>query len=909
VREFQVVNQQPVSDNAAVADRKQPKYVIQNDIAIVKAQLPSTRLILFVTATDIEKECLHQVILDFSGEQNQITCCSSGNNYYYVGCIGRYGVVHVPCDKQGSISGAGVINTTGEAIDAWQPDAAIMVGIGFGRDEKKHNIGDVLVSEAVFNYEKAKRGKNVTIPRSTAPECGQLLLNKFKNTPSWSFQLEDGGTAQKLFGLMVSGEKVVDNESFKAELFRGYTQEAVGGDMESFGFGTTALRKNLQQWIVVKGICDWGDGNKADDEDKHQHLAADSAVSLCVKVLEDGGLDDLPRNSNRVVAIPEETAVIRATAAHQAGDPTSPAPATPINNLPDRNFNFAGRDSEMEQVDATLKSGRRAVLTGSGGYGKTQIALEYAYRHLQDYQYIWWVNAESELVLQNSYREFAVESGLGSALEIEFDQVERYMAHWFASNTNWLLIFDNTEDVQELGRYLPGGTAAGQVLITTKNTQQANLGVEITADVFTLKDSSKFLAARLKGSGVAFDADEADRLSDQLGHLPLALEQAAAYIIRLNYDSIADYSELFERTGVGLFEGSPDEKTVLTTWKISFDQIKSTAARQLFYICAYLAPDDIPLQLLIDGREALPEELAVVLGSTEAEQNNLILELSRYSLITPQHTSRGSMLSIHRLTQQVVRRELAAEPEWLKSTIQVTSAGFKYEIGSTETAATFREQLPHALAVAGHADSAFTGEDLRRWLITSLFNNAGYGLFALGDYPQALEWFGKALAVREEVLGTEHPDTATTYNNIGGVYHDQSSYAEALEWYGKALAVFEAVLGTEHPDTATTYNNIGGVYLDQSDYAEALEWFGKALAVRDEVLGTGHPDTATTYNNIAAVYHAQGDYAEALEWYGKALSVFEAVLGPDHPRTRLARNNIDLTRSKLSQPLESPINP
>jgi len=161
-----------------------------------------------------------------------------------------------------------------------------------------------------------------------------------------------------------------------------------------------------------------------------------------------------------------------------------------------------------------------------------------------------------------------------------------------------------------------------------------------------------------------------------------------------------------------------------------------------------------------------------------------------------------------------------------------------------------------------------------------------------GDYAKALEWYGKALAIKEKVLGNEHPSTATTYNNIAFVCSCQGDYEKALEWYGKALMIFEKVLGNEHPDTATTYNNIALVYQDQGDYANALEWLEKDLAINEKVLGNEHPDTATTYNNIALVYQHQGEYAKALEWYEKALAIKEKMFGKEHPSTAITYNNI-----------------
>ena len=176
--------------------------------------------------------------------------------------------------------------------------------------------------------------------------------------------------------------------------------------------------------------------------------------------------------------------------------------------------------------------------------------------------------------------------------------------------------------------------------------------------------------------------------------------------------------------------------------------------------------------------------------------------------------------------------------------------------------------------------------------MASTYNNLAKMYRAQGDYGKALKYHGKALTVSERVLGPDHPNTATTYNNLARVYEDLGDYVNALEYYGKALAIRERVLGTNHPSTATTYNNLAGVYRDQGDYVKALEYYEKAIAVSERVLGPDHPNTATTYNNLAGVYEDQGDYVNALEYYGKALAIHERVLGNNHPSTATTYNNL-----------------
>jgi len=172
------------------------------------------------------------------------------------------------------------------------------------------------------------------------------------------------------------------------------------------------------------------------------------------------------------------------------------------------------------------------------------------------------------------------------------------------------------------------------------------------------------------------------------------------------------------------------------------------------------------------------------------------------------------------------------------------------------------------------------------------YNNIGGVYYSQGDYAKALEYHQKALEIREKVLGTEHRDTATSYNNIGLVYDNLGDYAKALEYYQKALEIWEKVLGTDHPDTALSYNNIGLVFCNQGDYIKALEYYQKDLKICEKVLGTEHPDTALSYNNIGLVFCNQGDYAKALEYYQKALEIREKVLGTEHPNTATSYNNI-----------------
>lgn len=179
------------------------------------------------------------------------------------------------------------------------------------------------------------------------------------------------------------------------------------------------------------------------------------------------------------------------------------------------------------------------------------------------------------------------------------------------------------------------------------------------------------------------------------------------------------------------------------------------------------------------------------------------------------------------------------------------------------------------------------------------YNNIGRLYYNMGEYSKALEYYEKALKIREQIFGSEHPYTAKSYNNIGLVHYGMGAYSRALEYYEKALRIKELVLGRKDPSTAISYNNIGQVYDGLGDYPKALDFYETSLRIREQVLGMEHPDTAQTYNNIGAVYYHMADYSKALECNMKALEIYEKSLGADHTATATTCNNIGCLYYKM----------
>jgi nucleoside phosphorylase len=233
--------------------------------------------VVIMTATGIELTAILHLLTPYP--RRKAILRYFGENIYYIGKCGLYNTVVTKCRMGGSGEGGATIATY-EALNLWKPKAIIMVGIAFGKDATKQKIGDVLVASEIIFYEKERVGLNENVSRSPIPPSSRTLLDRFENAHGWNFTYPDNSQRQPIVGSILSGEKLVDNSGFKATLFERFP-EAIGGDMEGHGL-CSAARAWKTDWILVKAICDWGDGKK---DKKHQPLAAAAAADLVRHVL------------------------------------------------------------------------------------------------------------------------------------------------------------------------------------------------------------------------------------------------------------------------------------------------------------------------------------------------------------------------------------------------------------------------------------------------------------------------------------------------------------------------------------------------------------------------------------------------------------------------------------------------
>ena len=431
--------------------------------------------------------------------------------------------------------------------------------------------------------------------------------------------------------------------------------------------------------------------------------------------------------------------------------------------------------------------------------------------------------------------------------------------------------------------HLARGESAGRVLITSRN-QIWPPGQALDVPVLDPQVAAEFLVSRTGD----LDRRAAMELAGELGGLPLALEQAAAYV-QASGESLAGYLALFRHRRPDLLgRGEPlgYPGTVATTWRLAFEDVRQAApgAAGLLRLLAFCAPEAIPLRLLLQRRTGLAERLGeeaapvlVPLLEDELAARDAIATLRRYSLITP---AAGGLVSVHLLVQAVTADQMPAElaAEWRQAAAALIEAALPDDPEQPQTWPEFAALLPHAL-------TALTAD---RPSADRIISYLAYS----GSYAVAAAVQHRVLDIRNQVLGPEHPGTLVARAHLARWTGQTGDAAAARDQCADLTSLIEQAFGSEHLNTLTAR-----VYLiewtgEAGDAASARDEYTELLPVIERVLGQEHPETLIARSNLARWTAETGDMAAAHEQYTELLPVIERVFGQEHPETLTTWSNL-----------------
>jgi tetratricopeptide (TPR) repeat protein len=581
--------------------------------------------------------------------------------------------------------------------------------------------------------------------------------------------------------------------------------------------------------------------------------------------------------------------------------PRFPGELPSVWNVPSHpNPFFTGREPLLTEIHTRLAAPaaarQRVTLTGIGGVGKTQLAVEYAYWKRADYDLVWWVRGEQPTDLIGDYAALAGQPPLTGDLRLGQDMPQEAVVAavraWLERHHRWLLIFDNVEEPGVLAELLPR-SATGHVLVTSQaDTGWEPVATPLPVEVLSATDATSFLLARTQQGGLQAEA-AAGTLATTLGGLPLALEQAAAYVTAAGTINLADYAGLFAARASELLQrGQPlgYQHTVATTWSLALRRLQKTkpSAVGLLALAAFLGPEDLPQPLLAAHSDVLPEPLAVV-AADPLLLADAVAALRRSSLVRVV----ADGLFTHRLLQTVVRASLdnRAEQAWAAAAVRLLRAGFPDESDQVANWPECQRLLPHSLAAADHSERLDVEPGVWPWLLSQ---SAQY-LWSRGQYQQALTLNEQALAGYRRTLGDDHPNTLTLMNNLATTRWALGDLQGARDLQEQALATERRVLGDNHPKTLALMNNLAITRQTLGDLQGARALFETSLIGRRQVLGDDHPNTLTSMNNLAEIRRVLGDLQGARDLQEQALAGCRRVLGDDHPNTLSLMNNLGET--------------
>ncbi|KAM0449188.1 hypothetical protein ACHAO4_007851 [Trichoderma viride] len=734
----------------------------------------------------------------------------------------------------------------------------------------KHRISPTCICS------KCDKGSDPICEDALKSSCHDLGCAEQYLVPRTRLKSKRGGEIKKAqdpaihIGIVGSGDRVIKSGEHRDSIAK--PKGIIAFEMEGAG-----IMEEIP-CVVIKGVCDYADCHKSK---KWQDFAAATAASALRAILEymppaksrEYSVEQVPRQGHFLVPF-------------------------------GRNESFTGREDILQRLIARITPAanrddcQRTAVEGLGGIGKTQIALEVAFRLHDAYPdcSIFWVPAVEATGFENAYREIGQSMGVAGIDEDLADVKTLVNAALSCKDAGaWLLIIDNADDVdlvcgpRGLLSFLPF-SRMGSILFTTRN-HQAVVELDIPeAGVASIPEMSQteateLLQRSLKESQTQ-DTASLTSLLDFLAYLPLAIKQASAYMAKTGM-AISRYlqhcrssdkqmikllSKDFEDHG--RYRGT--ENAVATTWLISFEQISRDYPLAIQYLrsMCFLAEKEIPASLLWKADD-------------ELEADEAIGALRAYAFITKR--AGQELYDMHRLVRLAIHSWLKKDGEFetcVTATLNQLDKAFPNPKHENRT--DWVQYLPHALTALNFGEYSTENMAYSNLLFKVAKSNS-----LLGKYQDAESFYDQIRELQTELLGAEHPDTLDSMNNVAIMLYSQMKYNKAEAIYRQVLEVRTKVLGAEHPDTFQSMNNLAIALPNiQGKFDEAEAIHRQVLELQSKMLGAKHPDTLTNMNNLAKVLSGQGKYNEAEVIHRQTLELLTKVLGAEHFNTLISMSNV-----------------
>ncbi|KAH8723847.1 P-loop containing nucleoside triphosphate hydrolase protein [Phaeosphaeriaceae sp. PMI808] len=602
-------------------------------------------------------------------------------------------------------------------------------------------------------------------------------------------------------------------------------------------------------------------------------------------------------------------------------------PPTPLIVIPfAQDVDFIERGVTLDQVaQRCAVPASRVALVGLGGVGKSQLAIEYAYRtrHQSPETWVFWVHASNAARFEQSFRDIADRVKIAGRDKAQTNIVKLVHDWLHDKKRKWLLILDNVDDARflldtqinrqgqadgsnnaarPLRDYLPN-CEGGSILITSRNKEAALKLVEprdvVPVDPMGNAQAQALLKTKLGTQG---DDGHVAELAAALEYMPLAIVQAAAYISqRAPRCSIKWYLKKIQTSDAGktslldyeagLFRRDHEAKnSIIITWHISFSYLQQTqpSAADLLSLMSFFDRQGIPEALL---RHQNVDDASLMLKTNSLEDD--IETLRNFRFISA--NADGATFEMHRLVQLAMRKWLTTNgslEEWKQKFIRILNRAFP--TGEYENWATCQPLFPHVISAA--ALKPIRESSLLKW--ARLLNHAAWYARQIGNTADAATLAEQSMEVRKKVLGLKDKDTLISMSHLALTYSDQGRWDTAEELQVQVLEIYKRKLGKDHPDTLISMSNLASTYSEQGRWDAAEELQVQVLKIRKRKLGKDHPKTLISMGNLASTYSEQGRWDAAEELEVQVLKIHKKKLGKDHPDTLISMSNLASTYSE-----------